>query len=64
MSKEGRKQASQSVTQSNKIKNKKSNLLITYFYRNMNSNKNGWDSPKWGKMPYFHCGPSTKTRKH
>ena len=30
----------------------------------MNSNRNGWDSTKQIKMPYFHCGRSTKTPKH
>ena len=30
----------------------------------MNSNRSGWDSTKWAKMPYFHCGHPTKTRKH
>ena len=29
----------------------------------MNSNRNGWDRTKRAKMPYFHCGPSTKTQK-
>ena len=33
-------------------------------YRNMNSDRNGWDSTKRVQMSYFHCGPSTKTRKH
>ena len=28
----------------------------------MNSNRNGWDSTKRAKMPYFHCGPSTKAQ--
>ena len=35
-------------------------LEVTFFYRNMNSNRNGWDSTKRAKMLYFHCGPSTK----
>ena len=31
---------------------------------NISSNRNGWDSTKRAKMPYFHCGLSTKTRKY
>ena len=38
-------------------------LEVTFFYRNMNSNRNGWDSTKRAKMLYFHCGPSTKILK-
>ena len=30
----------------------------------MNSDRNDWDRTKHAKMPYFSCGPSTKTRKH
>ena len=30
----------------------------------MNSDRNGWDRIKHAKIPYFYCGPSTKTRKH
>ena len=26
----------------------------------MNSINNGWDSTKWEKTPYFHCGPSSQ----